>query len=693
MGRGLYATENVFRETVDRCAKVIERRLHVNLAAGFHDPEAAERAQSNEFYSILTHGLLHIGLTALLKFKGIEPDGTIGLSLGEITSTVAAGALTPEDAIAVVQAAAQWDERLLDRGKLLLVDADLATAVALCRESPAPLEYFAEYGPTSAVLFCLASDVALISSFLRGHGIAHTVHRGDYAYHTPRFANCKDLMLAELAHLRPRPAQCQYYSSFASGLAPKTTFFDANYWYWMLAQPVWFNTAFEAALKDDYDVILNIGPHPSLEPYLRAAAKKAGKAPLFIDTLRDDEPEAATFSSALGTLREIGIGATRRPQEPANEAEDLDLGSEEAICDPYPLLAGLRSSGSVPFLRRHRYWLALAHDDVTAALNRPDDFSSDPARGLDPILLGADPDRHARARHILAPHFRAAQGPEFEAEIMAVTDACLEAAAASRTIDLVADFAVPISERVAARFIGLTDVETAALVALIGPDRWVLDYIPGLQAFFARYVRDAQSRPETSLLARMTSGPNDQRFDPDEAVSILTLMWIAGTTTTGMLVASAACTLLYQPAVRAEVAQHPDLVPALIEETMRLEAPEQTVWRRTRTSTSLGRTQLPPDAEVRLHLGAANRDPTRFAHADSFVLRRPKQPNLAFGGGIHQCIGAGLARLTCRIALERLLARHASIWPEKPFNELSYAASDHFRALRSLPARLKGIVG
>ena len=385
MGRGLYATESVFRDAVDRCAKVIEARTGVDLAAGFHDPEAAERAQSNEFHSILTHGLLHIGLTALWTSKGIEPDGTVGLSLGEITSTVAAGALTPEDAITVVQGGAQWDERLLDRGKLLLLEADLATAVALCRESPAPLEFFAEYGPTSAVVFCLASDVSLISSFLRDRGIQHVVHRGDYAYHTPRFANCKDVLLAELAHLRPRPAQCPNYSSFGGGLAPRTSFFDANYWYWMMALPVWFNTAFEAALKDGYDVILNIGPHPSLEPYMRAAAKKAGKTLRFVDSLRDDAPEVATFSTALSTLLDLGLGPAGRPRRTTSEAEDLDLGNDEAICDPYPMLADLRAKGSVPFLRRHNYWLALAHDEVTAALSRPDIFSSDPARGLDPI--------------------------------------------------------------------------------------------------------------------------------------------------------------------------------------------------------------------------------------------------------------------------------------------------------------------
>jgi cytochrome P450 len=529
-------------------------------------------------------------------------------------------------------------------------------------------------------VFCAADDVAVISAFLEGRRIAHQVHRGDYAYHTPRFANCKEQILMDLAHLRPKPQNFPYYSSLAGGLLPATAFTDARYWYWMLAQPVWFNTAFEAALSDGYGVVLNIGPHPSLDPYLRAAAAKLGKTPLFLNSLQDDESEEITFGRSLDRLRTLGLVrpvASGRGLDHHVAPDTVDFGSEGAIRDPYPLLEGLRAQGPVHFLPRHGYWLALGHQEVSAALRRPDLFTSAPGAGLDPVLLAAPPEHHARARRIVANNLRPEQ--EVGPEAIAIADHLLDRPDISGRLDLVGDFAVPLSEKVAARFFGLTEADFAAISQIVGADRYGLAYVPALQAWFARYAEDG--RPDT-LLARMTGGAGD-RFTAAEAASILTLMWVAGTTTSGMLIASAAKILLYQPDVRAEVIEHPGLISDLIEETLRIEPPEQTVWRRTSAEASLGGVTIPAGAEVRLSLAAANRDPRHFADAASFMLQR-KPAHLAFGGGLHHCIGAGLARLTARIALERLLLHVPHMRPELPINRLRYAASDHFRALAAL---------
>jgi cytochrome P450 len=121
-----------------------------------------------------------------------------------------------------------------------------------------------------------------------------------------------------------------------------------------------------------------------------------------------------------------------------------------------------------------------------------------------------------------------------------------------------------------------------------------------------------------------------------------------------------------------------------------VDAPEQTVWRRVERDTILGGARIPQGAEVRLNLAAANRDPAHHENAACFVLRRRKQANLAFGGGIHQCIGAGLARLAARVAIERLVACFPHMQALVPENHLRYVPSDHFRALASLPVVAKG---
>ncbi|MEO8619698.1 MAG: cytochrome P450 [bacterium] len=683
MGQGLYAEEPAFRSSVDHCARVIEDRLGINLAAGFYDADAARAAHANELHSILTHGLLHIGLAELWKSKGVVPDATIGLSLGEITSTVAAGMLTPAEAITVVQVAAQWDERLLARGKLLLLQTDSITAREICRTSPATLECFAEYGPTTVIVFCATADVGFIASYLEACRIQFDIHRGDYAYHTARFSDCKDQVLTDLAHLRPRPPTCAFYSSLRGGLLPATAYTDAGYWYWMLALPVWFNTAFETALRDGYDVVLNIGPHPSLDSYLREAAAKVGTTPLILNSLHDDQPEEQSFAAALDRLRALGLAPRRAGYGGTGNVspETADFGAAATIRDPYPLLEGLRALGPVHFLPHHGYWLVLGHDLVVSALRQPLLFTSEPARGLDPVLLAAAPEQHTRARRILGASFTAAQMSKLETEATVIADALLDVASTTEPFDLVSGFAVPLSERVATRFLGLADADVANVERVVGGNRYVLDYVPALQRVFAQYV--AQPPNPDSLLARMTAG-HDERFELAEAASILTLMWVAGTTTSGMLIASAARALLYQPDLGAEIREQRELIPSLIEETLRLDPPEQTLWRRSSADLLLGGAAIPAGAEIRLSLAAANRDPAHFQNAASFVLRR-KKANLAFGGGIHHCIGAGLARLTARVALDRLIARLPDLRPVLPVDRLGYASSDHFRALTALP--------
>jgi cytochrome P450 len=683
MGHGLYASEHVFRSSVDRCARVIEDRLGINLAAGFHDDIAARTAHENELHSILTHGLLHIGLAELWKSKGVVPDATIGLSLGEITSTVAAGMLTPEEAITVVQVAAQWDDRVLARGKLLLLQTDGATARDVCRTSPATLECFAEYGPTTTIVSCATTDVALIASYLQERRIRFNMHRRDYAYHTTRFANSKEQVLRDLAHLRPLPPACSFYSSLSGGLLPATAYTDAGYWYWMLALPAWFNTAFERALRDGYDLLLNIGPHPSLDPFLREAAAKVGATPLILNSLHDDEPEERCFAAALDRLRALGFAPRRGGSARDNgrvSPDAADFGAAATIRDPYPLLEGLRALGPVHYLPRHHYWLVLGHDEVVSALRQPELFTSEPANGLDPVLLAAAPEQHARARRILGASFTSAQVSRFEGEAAGIADALLDTASDDEPFDLVNRFAAPLSERVAAHFIGLADADAAAVAAAVGENRYVLDYVPALQEVFARYATQRPA-PDT-LLARITTG-HGERFEPAEAASILTLMWVAGTTTSGMLIASAARVLLYQLDLYAEIGEHRDLIPGLVEETLRLDPPEQTVWRRSSADLVLGGAAIPAGAQVRLSLAAANRDPAQYANAASFVLSR-RQANLAFGGGIHHCIGAGLARMTARVALDRLTARFPRMRPVMPIDRLQYAESDHFRALTAL---------
>jgi pimeloyl-[acyl-carrier protein] synthase len=694
MGRELYQAEPVFRETVRRCSETVEERLGIKLVDAFENDAAAELIHQNEFHSILTHAVVHLSLSELWRSKGVYPDATIGLSLGEITSPYISNALTLEEVMSVARAAAQWDERLLARGKIIILNAGLEITKTLCRECPVSLELFAEYGFSTNEVFCAAEDVEKVTSFLHQRGIKHKVYGGDYAYHTMRFSTCKEIMSQDLSFLKPRPAQYKFYSSFSGGLNPSSTHFDAEYWYWMLAKPVLFNTALVAALQDGYDTILNIGPHPSLTPHLEEAVTALNKDVLILDSIRNDEPETDTINRTYETLKKIRFVKTIQLQTekgtvfthtlPEINTETLNLYSPEVLQNPYPFYEALREKGSVHFLEQHGYWLILGYDDVVSALKQPLIFSSKPAIGLDAVLLGAEPKDHTRARQVLSPFFSPQAMNKFSDYIQSSVNNLLNEASRKTEFDIVGDLAIPLTENVIAHLLGLSTEDIAALRERIGVNKYQLNYIPAIEEYFINYLEKIEKKPADNFCNRLLSSNSSDKLTKAEVASLMKLFWVAGTTTTSMLISTSTILLLQHPQVMFEIQNDLGLLPQFIEESLRLEAPEQTAWRTTTTEVEISGVQIPKDAEIRLCLAAANRDPKHYLSPESFILKRNPKDHLAFGDGHHFCIGAILAKLEARIALEVIFTRFPKLGLVQKLNEIRYTESSHFRALEKL---------
>jgi cytochrome P450 len=279
----------------------------------------------------------------------------------------------------------------------------------------------------------------------------------------------------------------------------------------------------------------------------------------------------------------------------------------------------------VHFLPRHGCWIVLGHDSVREALARPDVFSSSPQDQVDAVLLGADPPRHDSARRILAGHLTAAVIAELAA------GARKEAAGLVRPVfDLAGDFAVPLARSAAARLVGLeagelTTVLTAPDIALpaaaIAPESRA---ILMRSALLGALVRDGAGEAD--------------------ALSLVRLLCRAATETTERLIVRAGAALVADPALREKVEGDPAAVSALVEEVARLLPPEPNVVRRTSRAVPLAGVEIPENAIVFLSLLAANRDPRRFEDPDAFRLERGRNAHLAFSGGPHHCIGAGLGR-------------------------------------------------
>jgi cytochrome P450 len=253
----------------------------------------------------------------------------------------------------------------------------------------------------------------------------------------------------------------------------------------------------------------------------------------------------------------------------------------------------------------------------------------------------------------------------------------------------VGDLAAPLTEIIVGRFMGLADDEIAALQQKVAPHRYRLDVVAGLVDEWARaHVARAPTPGDGERLCdRLRRGAAADALTADEIPSVLKLLWIAGTTTTSMLIASSVLLLLKHPAIRRALQADLALVPSFVEEVLRFDAPEQLAWRKARQDTEIAGTRIPAGADVRFSLGAANHDPAHFDEPDVLRLRRTPNDHLAFAAGPHYCIGAALARMEARVAIETLLTEWPDFRADRHLTTISYVESFHFRALESLRIR------
>ncbi len=379
----------------------------------------------------------------------------------------------------------------------------------------------------------------------------------------------------------------------------------------------------------------------------------------------------------------------------------MDPASEAHRRDPYPAYAQLRAHAPVHHLPAQGLWLLTRHDDVRRALSDHEAFSSEvgPLRGARlEWLLFTDPPRHTALRAIVQKAFTPRSIAALEPRVRALSASLLDPVMARGSIDLVADYATPLPLLVIAEMLGVPASDWPRLArwseAIIGlggtiagedPARASAAFVAAdaeMAAYFGAHVaaRRARSAPADDLLGRLV----DAGLDDVALLRFCELLLAAGTETTTNLIDNAMISFAEHPGELARVRVDPSLLPSAIEEVLRYRAPLQAMFRATRRAIDLDGASVPAGAFVVCSIGAANRDPARFAEPDRFDAARDPNPHVAFGHGIHFCLGAPLSRLEARVALGDLLARFASFEVARDWRP---RAAFHVLGPASLPVR------
>jgi len=355
----------------------------------------------------------------------------------------------------------------------------------------------------------------------------------------------------------------------------------------------------------------------------------------------------------------------------------MDLFSDDARRNPYPLYDQLRAAAPVLHVPQFDAWLVFDYDGVKRVLSDCDTFSSSvPAP---PWFIFLDPPRHTRLRALVTRAFTPRSVANLEPRIRELSRGLLDPVIDLGEMDLAADFAIPLPMNVIAELLGIPPADhprykrwsdgilNLSQSLFRGEDeaRAVEEYAAvtaEMRAYLPDLLAQRRAAPQDDLLSRLVEAEVEgERLTEDEILGFFQLLLVGGQETTTNLINSAVLCFLENPDQLARLRAEPGLLPSAIEEVLRFRSPLQWMLRTPRRDVALHGQVIPAGKLVLAVIGSANRDPLHFADPNRFDIARQENPHIAFGHGVHFCLGAPLARLEARIALTDLLARMDNI--------------------------------
>jgi pimeloyl-[acyl-carrier protein] synthase len=385
--------------------------------------------------------------------------------------------------------------------------------------------------------------------------------------------------------------------------------------------------------------------------------------------------------------------------------------------DPYTVYRELRQEAPVywsPFLQM---WMLTRFDDCLAVLRDHARFSSERTRaknvfvqqmenyrqkagpiGTTLTMLSSDPPAHTRMRNLVNKAFTPRSVEVIRPRIQEIADSLLNALPDPHSIDVVKDLAIPLPVIVICEVLGVpaadreqfklwsTDIANT-LGAAFQPQE-VLDRAQRssneIADYFRQQITQRRTAPRDDLLSRLVSAEeNGDLLSEDELIATCILLLVAGNETTTNLIGNGALLLLNNPDQRRLLQERPELLISAVEEMLRYDGPAQMTSRILLTDIDYQGYEFKTGQVVLAVIAGANHDPAQYAEPDRFDITRDEGRHLAFGHGIHYCIGAGLAMAEAEVAISTLLKRFPE--PQPAFESPDWGQSFILRGLRSLP--------
>jgi len=361
--------------------------------------------------------------------------------------------------------------------------------------------------------------------------------------------------------------------------------------------------------------------------------------------------------------------------KPDPQPDRYDPFDPAVIADPFPCYRALQRDAPVWRDPERGFYVVSRFDDVEAAARDWEAFSTTWGPGLQKVespvasILQSDPPDHTRLRSIIARAFTPRAVARSDGLVEEAAAACLDRILAAGRADLVDEYAIPLPVAVIAEMLGVPREDHGRFRrwsdAIVGAIGGRVDPRPSqreFDAYFSQVIAARRAEPGEDVISKlMRPNAKGETLTDPEVLSFCLSLLVAGNETTTGLIANLFLALARRPDAWRRLREDPSLVPSAVEESLRFDAPNQGLFRHTTRDVELHGVTIPAGTKVLLLFGAAGRDPEHFPDPDRFDVARHPNRHLAFGSGIHHCLGASLGRLEATIALRAAVERIAEL--------------------------------
>lgn len=394
----------------------------------------------------------------------------------------------------------------------------------------------------------------------------------------------------------------------------------------------------------------------------------------------------------------------------SNQSMSISLTSDEFVENPYPFYDRMRSIHPVYQVKSFKYpgWYVTGYEEAKEILldtrfqNRIPLPSATKKYGhlkdiQNNMLLFKNQLDHRRIRGIVGKAFTPKKIEEYRPFMIETVNDLIHQAETERKMDIISGFAFPLASLIIAKILGVPATEryqfrewSARLVQTIDftRTRRVLEsgneWTAKLLAFFKRLIKERQSRPQNDFISLLVKEEQQEsKLTEEELLSTCILLVIAGHETTVNLISNSILALSNHPGQFIMLKEKPELIETAVEEFLRYESPTQMTARIASEDLQINGATIKKGEHVYIFLGAANRDSNKFDRPHVLDITRNPNPHLAFGHGVHFCLGASLARIEAQIAISGLLQRIPDF--KIAVDDLQWRKLVGFRSLKELP--------